>query len=69
MAHPVLDRPELLQVLFYPRREYGMGFDSPGVHSIALEVGFLHSPPPAADLGRFSDVFRTFDGRSCATLG
>jgi hypothetical protein len=38
MPHPFLDRPEVLQVLFYPRREYDAAVPAPGVYPITMEV-------------------------------
>jgi hypothetical protein len=38
MAHPLLDRPEVLRVLFHPRREYGLAPPPPGVHLVEVEV-------------------------------
>jgi hypothetical protein len=38
MIHPILDRPEALRVLFYPRREDGFTPCPPGVYAVAVEV-------------------------------
>jgi alpha-beta hydrolase superfamily lysophospholipase len=38
MIHPVLDRPEVLRVLFHPRPEYAFASQKPGVHPISIEV-------------------------------
>jgi len=38
MTHHFLDRPEVLQVLFYPRREEDRGFSPPGVRLVAIQV-------------------------------
>jgi pimeloyl-ACP methyl ester carboxylesterase len=37
MFHPILDRPEILWVLFHPRRDYGV-VPPAGVHMVAVEV-------------------------------
>lgn len=37
MLHPVLDRPEILWVLFHPRRDYGV-VPPAGVHLVAVQV-------------------------------
>lgn len=37
-ALDVLDRPEVLGILFYPRREVGVPRPAPGVHSVRLPV-------------------------------
>jgi len=38
MTQPLLDRPEVSQVLFYPRRAYGLASALTGVRSIGVEV-------------------------------
>jgi alpha-beta hydrolase superfamily lysophospholipase len=38
MTQPLLDRPEVSQVLFYPRRAYGLASASGGARSIGVEV-------------------------------
>jgi len=38
MAQSLLDRPEVSQVLFYPRRAYGLALASGGARSIEVEV-------------------------------
>ncbi len=38
MTQPLLDRPEVSQVLFYPRRAYGIASALAGVRSIGVEV-------------------------------
>jgi alpha-beta hydrolase superfamily lysophospholipase len=38
MSGPVLDRPEVLQVLFYPRREEEPAFVPPSARAVAFEV-------------------------------
>lgn len=38
MTHPMLDQPEVLRVLFYPRREYPFTSEPPGAHPVAVEV-------------------------------
>jgi alpha-beta hydrolase superfamily lysophospholipase len=38
MTQLLLDRPEVSQVLFYPRRAYGLDSASSGAHSIGVEV-------------------------------
>src|SRR5512137_841434 len=38
MTQPLLDRPEVSQVLFYPRRTYGLASTPGGARSIGVEV-------------------------------
>lgn len=38
VTHSMLDQPEVLRVLFYRRREYGLASHAPGVHPISVEV-------------------------------
>ena len=38
MAQPLLDRPEVSQVLFYPRRAYGLAQASGGARSVGVQV-------------------------------
>ena len=38
MSHPILDQPEVLRALFYPRREYDPASYRSGVHRIAIQV-------------------------------
>ena len=38
MTQPFLDRPEVLRLLFHPRRQYGPAVHGPGVVPIHLEV-------------------------------
>jgi len=38
MTQPLLDRPEVSQVLFYPRRAYGLASTPGGARSIGVEV-------------------------------
>ena len=38
VTHSMLDQPEVLRVLFYPRREYGLASHALGVRPVAVEV-------------------------------
>jgi len=38
MTHPILDQPEVLRALFYPRRDYALAPIPPGVYLVAVEV-------------------------------
>ena len=38
MTHPVLDHPEVLRVLFYPRPDYGRISAAPNLHLVSVEV-------------------------------
>lgn len=38
MMHPVLDQPEVLRALFYPRGEYPFAAQAQGVHAVSVEV-------------------------------
>ena len=38
MTHPILDQPEVLRVLFHPRRDYALTPIPPGVCLVAVEV-------------------------------
>jgi alpha-beta hydrolase superfamily lysophospholipase len=38
MAHPILDKPEVLHLIFHPRPEYASSTASPGVETISIEV-------------------------------
>jgi pimeloyl-ACP methyl ester carboxylesterase len=37
-SYGVLDRPEVLSVLFYPRRDVSAGFTAPGAYPVRIEV-------------------------------
>ncbi|MFO1154399.1 MAG: alpha/beta fold hydrolase [Rhodospirillales bacterium] len=37
-SYGVLDRPEVLSILFYPRRDVGAGVSAVGVHPVLIEV-------------------------------
>ncbi len=38
MTNFTLDQPELLRVLFHPRRDFGEESTTPGVHQISVAV-------------------------------
>ncbi|MFB2919608.1 MULTISPECIES: alpha/beta hydrolase [Aerosakkonema] len=38
MTHPILDRPDILQVIFHPRRDYNLPSNIPAVYPVAVEV-------------------------------
>jgi alpha-beta hydrolase superfamily lysophospholipase len=38
MDHPILDKPEVLHLIFHPRPEYASSTASPGVETISIEV-------------------------------
>ena len=38
MPHPILDRPDVLRVLFYPRRDAGLDSHPPGVVPLTIPV-------------------------------
>jgi pimeloyl-ACP methyl ester carboxylesterase len=57
MPQPILDRPEIQRVLFYPRREDAWAADSPTARHVAVEVepgvrigGRLYAAKPSAPL-------------------
>jgi pimeloyl-ACP methyl ester carboxylesterase len=38
VPHPILDSPDILRVLFYPRRDEGLGYNPPGVIPLTIPV-------------------------------